>query len=70
VTVRRNPVHDPIDEVTRPPAFFRRVAETCDGFLLPRQSLVGVGDHRQLDLSLPVYDALYPWCENEVAAIA
>ena len=25
-------------------------------------------DHRQLELSLPVYDALYAWCTNEVAA--
>src|SRR6266700_1147186 len=25
-------------------------------------------DHRQLELSLPVYDALYAWCKNEVAA--
>jgi hypothetical protein len=25
-------------------------------------------DHRQLELSLPVYDALYAWCRNEVAA--
>ena len=23
-------------------------------------------DHRQLELSLPVYDALYAWCQNEV----
>ncbi len=32
--------------------------------------LLEVGDHRQLELSLPVYDALYAWCKNEVAAIA
>ena len=25
-------------------------------------------DHRQLELSLPVYDALYAWCKSEVAA--
>jgi hypothetical protein len=24
-------------------------------------------DHRQLELSLPVYDALYAWCKNEIA---
>jgi hypothetical protein len=30
--------------------------------------LLNVGDHRQLELSLPVYDALYAWCKNEVAA--
>jgi hypothetical protein len=30
--------------------------------------LLELGDHRQLELSLPVYDALYAWCKNEVAA--
>ena len=29
--------------------------------------LLDLGDHRQLELSLPVYDALYAWCRNEVA---
>jgi hypothetical protein len=29
--------------------------------------LLELGDHRQLELSLPVYDALYAWCTNEVA---
>jgi hypothetical protein len=29
--------------------------------------LLGVPDHRQLELSLPVYDALHAWCANEVA---
>ena len=28
--------------------------------------LLNLGDHRQLELSLPVYDALYAWCRNEV----
>jgi hypothetical protein len=28
--------------------------------------LLNVGDHRQLELSLPVYDALYAWCKAEV----
>lgn len=28
--------------------------------------LLALGDHRQLELSLPVYDALYAWCNNEV----
>lgn len=32
--------------------------------------LLELGDHRQLELSLPVYDALYAWCQNEVAARA
>src|SRR6516165_12385573 len=30
--------------------------------------LLELGDHRQLELSLPVYDALYAWCKNEVGA--
>jgi len=30
--------------------------------------LLELGDHRQLELSLPVYDALYAWCRNEVSA--
>src|SRR2546427_10579494 len=30
--------------------------------------LLNLGDHRQLELSLPVYDALYAWCRNEVAS--
>jgi len=29
--------------------------------------LLDVGDHRQLELSLPVYDAMYAWCRNEVS---
>lgn len=29
-------------------------------------SLLNLGDHRQLELSLPVYDALYAWCKAEV----
>jgi hypothetical protein len=28
--------------------------------------LLELGDHRQLELSLPVYDALYAWCKREV----
>ena len=30
--------------------------------------LLGLDDHRQLELSLPVYDALYAWCKQEVDA--
>ena len=30
--------------------------------------LLDLADHRQLELSLPVYDALYAWCKAEVAA--
>jgi hypothetical protein len=30
--------------------------------------LLDLDDHRQLELSLPVYDALHAWCRNEVAA--
>jgi hypothetical protein len=29
--------------------------------------LRGLDDHLQLELSLPVYDALYAWCRNEIA---
>jgi hypothetical protein len=29
--------------------------------------LLNLGDLRQLELSLPVYDALYAWCQHEVA---
>ena len=32
--------------------------------------LLELDDHRQLELSLPVYDALYAWCRNEVAEAA
>ena len=28
--------------------------------------LLELDDHRQLELSLPVYDALYAWCKAEV----
>ena len=34
----------------------------ADGF-----ALLGVEDQRQLDLELPVYDALYAWARHEVA---
>lgn len=27
--------------------------------------LLGLDDHRQLELSMPLYDALYAWCRNE-----
>jgi hypothetical protein len=30
--------------------------------------LLDLSDHRQLELSLPVYDALYAWCKAEVDA--
>jgi len=30
--------------------------------------LLNLGDHRQLELSVPVYDALYAWCKAEVGA--
>lgn len=29
--------------------------------------LLDLPDHRQLELSLPVYDALYAWCKRELA---
>ncbi|MBA3375983.1 MAG: chromate resistance protein [Actinobacteria bacterium] len=31
--------------------------------------LLDLDDHRQLDLSLPVYDALYAWCQAEVGVV-
>ncbi len=30
--------------------------------------LLNLGDYRQLELSLPVYDALYAWCKQEVGS--
>ena len=33
-------------------------------------ALLGVGDLRQLEPSLPVRDALYVWCRSEVATTA
>jgi hypothetical protein len=41
----------------------RGLLAVAEGF-----DLLGLDDHRQLELSLPVYDALYAWCRNEVAA--
>jgi hypothetical protein len=35
----------------------------ADGF-----ALLDVDDQRQLELELPVYDALYAWCKGEVSA--
>ena len=35
----------------------------ADGF-----SMLGVDDQRQLELELPVYDALYAWCQAQVAS--
>jgi hypothetical protein len=35
----------------------------ADGF-----ALLDVDDARQLELELPVYDALYAWCKQEVSA--
>jgi len=34
----------------------------ADGF-----ALLGLDDHRQLELELPVYDALYAWAQHEVS---
>ena len=41
----------------------RGLLAVAEGFYL-----LELGDHRQLELSLPVYDALYAWCKSEVAA--
>jgi hypothetical protein len=35
----------------------------ADGF-----SMLGLTDDRQLELELPVYDALYAWCQGEVGS--
>lgn len=43
----------------------RGLLAVAEGF-----ALLGVGDLRQLELSLPVYDALYAWCRSEVATTA
>ena len=32
--------------------------------------LLELDDHPQLELSMPVYDALYAWCRNEIAGRA
>ena len=40
----------------------RGLLAVAEGF-----SLLELGDERQLELSLPVYDALYAWCKQEVA---
>ena len=39
----------------------RGLLAIADGF-----HLLDLPDHRQLELSLPVYDALYAWCRREV----
>jgi hypothetical protein len=41
----------------------RGLLAVAEGF-----ALLELGDERQLELSLPVYDALYAWCRNEIAA--
>jgi hypothetical protein len=32
--------------------------------------LLDLGDHRQLELSEPVYDALYAWCRRETEVVS
>jgi hypothetical protein len=39
----------------------RGLLAVAEGFYL-----LDLGDQRQLELSLPLYDALYAWCRNEV----
>lgn len=39
----------------------RGLLAIAEGFFL-----LDLGDHRQLELSLPVYDALYAWCKAAV----
>jgi hypothetical protein len=43
----------------------RGLLAVAEGFYL-----LNLGDHRQLELSLPVYDALYAWCKSEVGPSA
>jgi hypothetical protein len=55
-----------------------RGADTADKDLTPQSrgleaiargfSLVYADDHEQLERELPVYDALYAWCQSQVAA--
>ena len=42
----------------------RGLLAVAEGFHL----LSPVDDHRQLQTELPVYDALYAWCQNQMAA--
>lgn len=43
----------------------RGLLAVAEGFYL-----LELGEHRQLELSLPVYDALYAWCQHEVRPAA
>jgi hypothetical protein len=42
----------------------RGLLAVAEGFHL----LIPDDDHRQLEAELPVYDALYAWCQNQVTA--
>jgi hypothetical protein len=42
----------------------RGLLAVAEGF----HHLIPDDDHRQLETELPVYDALYAWCQNQVAA--
>ena len=42
----------------------RGLLAVAEGFHL----LIPDDDHRQLETELPVYDALYAWCKNQVVA--
>ena len=48
----------------------RDVTPQSEGLLAVAEGfhLLGVDDHRVLELSLPVYDALYAWCRHSIAA--
>ena len=43
----------------------RGLLAIAEGFFL-----LELDDHRQLELSLPVYDALYAWCRRETSSTA
>ena len=44
----------------------RRAAVSIPANIAEGFHLLELGDHRQLELSEPIYDALYAWCRREV----
>ena len=47
----------------------RDATPECRGLLAVAEgfALLELGDHRQLEVSLPVYDALYAWCARALS---
>jgi hypothetical protein len=74
VLVEEHGIDDPAVRLMAPIVHGADVAEDRDatpqsrGLLAIAEGfyLLELPDHRQLELSLPVYDALYAWCANEV----